>query len=431
MRAHTIVRLSAVGFALIAVYGLVRVIPQTSPSSGRQAPSSESIRGVKLEHNSAGMRTPDTALPAQDSRYMRSSSALSSGDLAVQRGDATPISTAATDIRTADDPQPAEPIAALPAPSTRSQVQHLIEQMRTSGDTALAEHARRMMLSSDAVLRTVGAALLVEAQNMDNQVLTDLAQHTDVAVPLTALEWLRDAGRSQEANALAGALKPRLAAASSVTALLISGALTLGGGEALNLLQPELSAEDARSLYLALAGDDCQEYEVRMRSAMDLRDVASFDEYRHALAVMAAEITSEAPLLAAGIRRLAERCDGPAEISDVPATLSCEDVDRSLMREHPMDLEDLALQVEDIVRHADTTVATGVTARLMEGLNALADSPLTADDQAAIHRMEQVMDRMAEIERTRPALVTLDPPPGLTNMVQVSLDNGSGYGIYQ
>ncbi len=296
----------------------------------------------------------------------------------------------------------------------RFQVQNFLRQMEDEASPAMAEHARGMLGSTSAVLRAAGAILLAKAQPLDERDLEALASHDDLSVPLTVLEWLRDSGRLAEAGDLAEKLQQKGGDDSAVVSLLENGGMRVAGGRLiLDILQPALAPDKARGLYLSLARDESQDYGLRMKSAMYLRDVVPFEAYRQVLNDMTNTATQGEPLWADGLQRLAERLEGPAEVVEAPPSLLLQDVDSLLARENPTDLEDLALQVEYVISHANSRVSAGTAARLAEGLAAMKEGPLSEDDQAARARVEQMMDGVSAIEQARPAPPSSGPPPVL------------------
>jgi hypothetical protein len=296
----------------------------------------------------------------------------------------------------------------------RFQIQSFLHQMESEAGPVMAEHARGMMCSTSAVIRAAGAILLAKAQTLDERELNALATHDDLSVPLTVLEWLRDAGRLAEADDLCGKLRQRGVDESVVTSLLKDGGMKVAGGRLiLDMMQPSLAPDAAQGLYLSLANDESQDYGLRMKSALYLRDVVSFEEYRQVVNDMTNMATRGDPLWADGLQRLAERLEGPVELVDGPPSLLLEDVHSMLARENPTDLEELALEMERVVGQPNSRVGAGTTVLLAEGLMALKNKPLSDDDQAALARINQIMSRVSAIEQARPAPPQARPPPVL------------------
>lgn len=325
---------------------------------------------------------------------------------------ATRSARAGTEAARPATPAPSKQTPLQAQASLRFQVQNFLRQMEAEASPVMAEHARGMLGSTSAVLRAAGAILLAKAQTLDERDLEVLANHDDLSVPLTALEWLRDSGRFTEVDVLGEKMQQREIDVSAVVSLLKDGGLRVAGGRlSLDMLKPVLAPDKAHGLYLSLAHDKSQDYGLRMKSAMYLRDVVPFDAYRQALNDMTNTATQGETLWADGLQRLAERLEGPAEVADAPPSLSLQDVDSLLARENPTDLEDLALEVEYVVSHANSRVSAGTAARLAEGLVAMKEDPLSEDDRAAFARVEQMMGSVSAIEQARPAPPLSGPPP--------------------
>lgn len=303
-------------------------------------------------------------------------------------------------------------------PSMEAQVQRMIKQAMSESGPEAAALAKQLLDSDNPELRAVGAALLSEVNALDAETLRRVAEDADLAVPLNTLGYLHDHGRVDAFRSLAGLLPGgRLSGEGLVSAIERGHINGSGIRVGLDLLHASGDPGASRELYDALANDAAQEYAVRMKATMLMRDAMAFEDYRREVNRLSAQGANTDPLWQEGISRLSTRLEGPLPVHDAAPTLTRSDIDERLAREFPMTLEDLAQHLEYVLARNDAYIQPGASMRLDERLTELRALPWTDEQQLSMGRLESAVPALQAREdpdSPPPPHLSL-PPPGAGN----------------
>lgn len=292
-----------------------------------------------------------------------------------------------------------------------AQMHQLVRQHLREGGPTTAPLAQDLIASDDPLLRATGAALLSELGKLTDELLRQIAEDPDKAVPLSVLGWLRDGGHAEDANTLidelgAGGMTPE-----QMLAILNGGQLDSSAGRAvLDLIGAGMDAGEALGVYSALSGDPHQDYSLRMMAALAMRDTLPFPEYRSEIAALKSEAGDDEVWLE-GLARLGERLAGPLPLRMGPVELKSSDIDLMVAREYPKMLEDLALWIEYALNKDDAIIQRGVSERLFQHLEAFDRRPWTEEEMLSLRRVHTALDQLVEAEAQRGINMSSDLPP--------------------
>jgi len=296
-----------------------------------------------------------------------------------------------------------------------AQINSFLEESQRSAGPEAVRLGEQLLASTNPVLRVAGLAVLSENDALTADMLRQIAEDEDLAVPINSLGWLRDTGNGNMADSLAALLNVHSFSSDNLIDLIDSGSVDSSGSRAaLELLSGDLTAEEARDLFSSIGEDETHEYSVRMKATLLLRESLDFESFRSEVNQLQNQATSEDALWQEGITRLATRLQGPAQVHEGTATLRASDVDELLAREYPMSLEDLAQHLESIVGQEDAYVEQGTADRLNERIDQLKKQPWTEDQQVSLTRIETIAAQLPALEQAEseaPANAT-EPPPG-------------------
>jgi len=293
-----------------------------------------------------------------------------------------------------------------------SEVRRLAQEIQRASGPFATEHAQGMLEAEHPGVGVVGAALMLSQPVWDADLMHRVATHEDPAVPLFAMQGLQDAGRLAEAAALRERLRERLTNLSDWESLAVEGLLPGTAARGLLDLAAETADDEERvGLALALVGDESLDYTGRMRAMLEFRQLLSFEAYRAAIKDEYARAREAGdPVWEEGLKRLADRLEGPVEIHAGTPFITPPEVDVMTAREYPAMYEDLALHLEMLVSDDAAVIGEGTTERLQEVIETATAYPLTDSEAAALQRIATLLPQM--VERDASALA-LPPPPDL------------------
>jgi len=302
------------------------------------------------------------------------------------------------------------PATASPHDST---IQGLAHDIATASGPEAAEHARSLILAGQEGVGVVGAALLADLPEWawDEALYDAVANHTDMAVPLFALQALRDAGRDSEADNLQSRLLTRMGDGADWLALVQNHAIPGTALRALVSLSRTLpDAEQRADLMSAVAAMESADYGARMRALLELRENMPFEEFRTLVRQEAGNDATGAPdIWQMGVERLASRLEGPAEVHTGPTVLAVSDVQVMVAQEYPAMYEDLALHLEMLTGSGTALFGTGVQTALEDLVKNAASHPISDDEMRAVRRIELLVEQIVETDITN---LVPPPPPG-------------------
>ena len=292
-----------------------------------------------------------------------------------------------------------------------STIQRLARDIALASGPEAAGHARRLILAGKEGIGVVGVAMLVAqpAWPLDEALFDAIAEHADMAVPLFALQALRDAGRDSEADALQARLLTRMLAGFDWSPLVQDRAIPGTALRALASLSRTLADTEKRAdLMTAVATAPAADYGARMRALLELREVMEFEDFRALVREEAGNGAAGDPdIWRMGVERLAARLEGPSDVHAGPAVLEVSDIQAMTAQDYPAMYEDLALRLEMLVGSGAALFGTGVQAALEEIVQR---AVLRSDSEAgAVRRIETLAGQIMETDLT--GLVP-PPPPG-------------------
>lgn len=292
-----------------------------------------------------------------------------------------------------------------------SGIRRLAQEITQGSGPFSAEQARGLLAADQAGLGVVGAAVMLSQPDWDAELMRLVAAHDDPAVPLFAMQALADAGRTDEANALREQLRERLAGIDDWASLVQVGGLPGTVARGLMNLASELASEqDRTSLAVALVSDDALDYGGRMRAMLELRDLLPFEDYRAAVRSEYSQADdNDDPVWQEGIKRLAERLEGPVVVHTGTPYMTPSDVDVMVAREYPAMYEDLTLRLEMLAADEAAVIGEGVKDKLQDVIKTATAYPLSDSEAAALQRLSALVPDI--IERDASALAP-PPPPG-------------------
>ncbi len=293
-----------------------------------------------------------------------------------------------------------------------SEVRRLAQEIQRASGPFATEHAQGMLEAEHPGVGVVGAALMLSQPVWDEELMHRVATHDDPAVPLFAMQGLQDAGRLAEAAVLRELLRERLAHQSDWESLAVAGGLPGTAVRGLLELAAELASEQERvGLALALVGDEALDYTGRMRAVLEFRQLLPFEAYRAAVRDEYARAREAGePVWEEGLKRLADRLEGPVEVHAGIPFITPPEVDVMTAREYPAMYEDLALHLEMLASDDTAVIGTGTIKRLQDVITTATAYPLTDSEAAALQRIAALLPQI--VERDASALA-LPRPPGM------------------
>jgi len=296
-----------------------------------------------------------------------------------------------------------------------AQMNSIVKQYQATAGPEVLALGQQLLVATNPTLRVVGMALISENNGMSDEVLKQVADDEDISVPLNSLGWLLDTGELESADKLAIFMEGQSVTAGMLENAIDTDALTESGNRAaMNILVDSLTGEESRALFASISEDETHEYSVRMKAAMLLRETLDFDAFRNEIAELNNAADEEDALWDEGILRLNNSIQGPAEIHSGAPTLTPSDVDMMLAREYPMTLEDMAQQLEYVIRQPNAYIQEGTTERLIQRVAENRNRPQTEDQQPCLTRIETIIEQLPEMEQplaNAPANLP-QPPPG-------------------
>ena len=293
-----------------------------------------------------------------------------------------------------------------------SSVARLAQEIAVASGPETAMHARNLIDSDQDGVGLVGAVLMADQPDWawDDSLYDALAGHRDPAVGLAALQALRDAGRNDEAAHLRSLLADRFDSNAEMLFDLVDGrglpgvALRAWMDLSQDVLEPAARIE----ALTAVVGTDHADYAGRIQALWELRTTMEFPEFRELVqAETAAAGAGDIPdVWQMGIRRLAERLEGPVAVHEGPVVMSVHDVQILTARELPTMYDDLAAQLEVMTATGTGLFGPGVQDELRGVVESGLSLPGTDDAYRALRRITMLIDRIEEID-----LDGLVPPP--------------------
>lgn len=310
------------------------------------------------------------------------------------------------------DPPRVAPAPDGPPSSMVAQLRRLVGQARGQIGPEAERMAVQLLAADSPILRVAGAAILSEFDRLGDEALAKIAEDPDLSVPLDVLGWLNDTGRQSHSLALYRALERRGVSSSDLLDLVTSGELTAAGSRmALDLVHGDLGPDEAAGLYEQIGTNSAQEYSVRMKAVLLLRDTMEFVDYREQVNAMRDAAAPGEALWTEGMSRLATRLVGPVQVHEAPPALTPENVDMMLAREYPTMLEDLALYVEYLANREGMYVGSGAADRLDARIREIEDSPRSEEEQHSLVRLRSLVGYLRSVESTNPPPARASPPP--------------------
>ena len=394
--------LLAAGLALVRSGSSGRAIPERGEEAERSGERAEAARGA-----SAG---PEVFEP-QAGDYPPGMAPMATDDLPPGAGSRVELLLAAGLPRQERPWADEKGHPMVPSPGD-GMIRGVAQEVATAAGPEALEHARRLLESGREGVGLVGAELLADMPEWawDARTLDMLAGNADAAVALHGLQALADAGKTALHAELLALLGARWTDADWAE---LTGRGEWTGTALRGLLDLARATGDADARLGAVAAvleADGADYSARMRALLELRELLPFEEYRQAVRAEYAQVAGQDPnVWQMGLAKLLERIEGPAEVLSGPAVLSSGDVQVMLAREYPATYEDVALRLESMARDPGSLFHLGVTDTLAQMVERARQTPLSADEAAALARIEALLPQISETDASRwmPSL-----PPG-------------------
>jgi hypothetical protein len=299
----------------------------------------------------------------------------------------------------------------VPSPAD-GMIRSLAEEIATATGPEALTQAQSLLASDQEGVGQIGAELMIDqpASEWDDDLFRLVADNQDLAVPLYALQALRDKGMAAEYDTLRALLASRLKGA-DWAAILQQQEWTGTALRGLLDLARELGDADQRQDVISgVLEADGVDYGARMQALLELRELLPFEEYRQVVQNELSQVAGQEPSIwQIGLAQLLQRLEGPVEIKAGPQVMTPSDVELIVAREYPAMYEDLALHVEMLAKDPAGVFQTGVVAKLTELIQQARKYPLSTDQDNALTRIETLIPSIVESNATGLALT---PPPG-------------------
>jgi hypothetical protein len=365
--------------------------PVTYGGDGRGvAPDAKgaAIAAVGAEANSvpnhAGVTVKSTVLAASEPVSLTASMADESSDLDAQ----DPNDTSETSTRT-----------------------YFSVKDMTRAQGPYADAAAIAMLNSvNPSKRLEGAAMLSQVPELDAKMIAENMASADDWLQFSLLGWLRDAGRWEQASAMAAILESRGLTADSVVETLNSHTMDSPGVRAaLDWLQSHAAVGNYDPVYSHIALDNEQEVAVRLRAMVALGRTLSSDDYVGFMRTVAGSPDTNPGLketcesLIEDLTDVGADAESREPVSDTPvifSELNASDIRAIWGSDRVYRLQELVARIETVLSDPAGAAIPGTADELSRILKVTSNEPMSDDDRLAFIRLHSLSYRLGVLERT-------------------------------
>lgn len=295
---------------------------------------------------------------------------------------------------------------------TEDTLNALAAEIRANAGPDALDEAASLLHSDRPGLPLVGAKLLLREDGWTEAIFNQVNQHADLSVPLYLWQGLMEAGRIDDANALADNLVRRVGGMTDWIAF--TGSRALPGTAVRGLIHVSehmLEPAALNELLQSVVHNEENDYSARMRALLEYQHTLPFTEYRDKVyEELARETENNDPVWAEGLQRLARDLEGPVPVLSAPKVIVPGDIDMMVAHEYPATLEDIALTMEMALKREDSTFAPGVIERIDQLIADRSRGPLDESEKIALQRLTNIKEAIVEAETRAASLQT--PPVG-------------------